>query len=61
MSKIERFAIFSVVVYIPWWLVCPVPVYAPLNYLNLVKTLGEFDPYATILVNNAQAALGRHT
>lgn len=61
ISKLERFAIFTVAVYVPWWLVCPVPASAPLNDLNLIKTLAEFAPHDALLVTNARVALSRHT
>ena len=42
MSKIDRFVLITVLVYVPWWLSAPIAAAAPLNDLKLINTLIEF-------------------
>ena len=52
---------FTVSVYVQWWLVCPVPASAPVNDLILVESLVKFAEHDSTLVENACMAFSRHT
>ena len=62
IRKLERFVVFTVSVYVQWWLVCPVPASAPVvNDLILVENLVKFAEHDSTLVENARMAFSRHT
>lgn len=61
ISKLERFVVFTVCVYVQWWIVCPVPASAPVNDLILVENLDKFAPHDSTLIEKARKALSRHT
>ena len=61
MSKLERFTVFTVCMYVQWWIVCPVPASAPLNDLILVEKIEKFALHDSTLVGKAQEELSRHT
>lgn len=58
---LERFAIFTIAAYVPWWIVCNLPANAPINDIKLVDTLADFAPYDNVMVKKAREALGMHT
>ena len=57
----EQFVVFTVSVYVQWWLVCPVPASAPVNDLILVENLVKFAEHDSTLVENACMAFSQHT
>ena len=42
LNKIEQFVQFSILVYVPWWMCCPVPATAPQNDLMLWNSCMEY-------------------
>ena len=61
IAKLERFMVFTVVVYVPWWIVCSVPENALVNDLLFIQTLEDFTPYDYKIVEIAKEAFERHT
>ena len=61
INKLERFCVFAVSVYVPWWLVCPVATNAPINDLILANNLDKYKSHDPVIANKGLKALSRHT
>ena len=61
IRKLERFVVFTVSVYVQWWLVCPVLASAQVNDLILEENLVKFAEHDSTLVENACMAFSRHS
>ena len=61
LKKITQFAQFVVFCYVPWWIKCAVASDAPLNDLQLFKSISSYKEIDKPLALAALKALGNHT
>ena len=60
LMKLQKFVLFSVLVYVPWWLTCPVASAAPLNDLKLIATVNAYRKVNKCCSDAATNAISRH-
>ena len=60
LEKIQRFVHFSIFVYVPWWMACPVASAAPRNDMMLWNTCYQYTNTDKLCATAATNALSRH-
>ena len=59
-EKLQRFILFSVFCYVPWWLTSPVASACPLNDLNLIKALNTYKEIDSLASSSGMSAFSKH-
>ena len=60
LEKLQRFANFAVLVYIPWWMKSPLVADAPFNDLKLLRSISNYASIDEQRGAAAMKALSRH-
>ena len=60
LTKLQKFVMFAVYVYVPWWLTCPVASAAPLNDLKLIANVIDYRKCNKCCADGALDAISRH-
>ena len=57
-DDLKRFVKFICLVYVPWWVTCPLPADSPINDLTLLKTIRKYPD--TVISTEAEKAMLNH-